>query len=220
MNPQQKRLVMIAGGAGVGFLVLYFLASTFFLGPAKKLDAAAAGYTEDINESKAKTGDLSEMASRIHKVSKTTLGKLGDEQEVQSNIEVHLRELLKQSGLDWESKSFSNKPVTGNGKKKIFAEVARRVVTSGRLCEVVNFFYLLDRQPIRHRVDSIEITPKTDSDNSHEVELKFRYSTIILGDTKGVTLGKTNFADIEPITLNAPDYEQYAVLSTRDPLRR
>ncbi len=204
------RMAAIAVGAGVVFLIGWGIVNAAFVQPAATLDRLIAKYREEVRDYRhaANTGEVA--LAKLKLLAARSYGT--DRNEVSARIHEHLEKLLTRTGLVKESIRS-----TVGGRRRGYEIVSRTVTARGPLKRVMDFLYLLDQQPFLHRVDDIKIDRV---DQSPDVTLSCRYSTVIILDHRGrpIEPGDANQPTSAKVwgDLDSADRTLYSVVSRRN----
>lgn len=174
MNPR-VRILAIAAGAVVVFLIGWGVVNSVFFTPADSLDRLIRKYEEDVREYRAQANAGRAALAKLRLLATRSYGT--DRNEVSAKVHEHLERLLTRAGLVKESIRAS-----AGGRRRGYEVVSRAVTARGTLKQAMDFLYLLDEQPFLHRVDDVKIKH---IDRSPNVSLSCSYSTLILLDHQG-----------------------------------
>ncbi len=212
MNKREKILAAGAGLIIAGF-VTYLAINRVFLMPAARQFNQARELVIQIEEAYAEKAREPSYKIRLAQLAAKTYGV--DELKVSEKIRTRITAVLAASGLSAERLTL--KPITGARVPGIYKEVGWMVQVRGGLEKIINFLYLMTREPHLHRLDNLVLSPI----QSHtDVELQVKYATLVLYPPKGETLvtGKAA-AEIDPAALEGADRKHYQVIATRDLFR-
>ncbi len=176
MSRSQKIIFLTVGVYVVGF-VAYLAVNSMWIQPARRLDNLIRERRKDLHEQDIQTRGRSPLRRRLDETVAATLDT--DYAQVRERVRERLMELLGQSGLGPTGLSVD---LFDGVRRDAFREVGAAVQASGRLEDVVNFLYLLQSEPVLHRVDNLSITP---SRRDGAVDLRFRYVTLVFDTTSG-----------------------------------
>ena len=212
MNKREKILTAVAGLIAVGF-VTYLAINRVFLMPAAMQFNQAKELVIQIEKARTEKAREASYQTRLTELAARTYGT--DELKVSEKIRTRITAVLAASGLSAEGLTL--KPITGSRAPGIYEEVGWMVQVRGALEKIVNFLYLMAKEPHLHRLDNLVISP---IQGQPDVELQVKYATLVLESPQGQTLatGKVT-AEIDPAALESPDRKHYQVITTRDLFR-
>lgn len=207
MTRREKTLGAVAGSVFLALLG-YVVVTRTVIAPARKLDA----------DFRNQWNKLQDIRKQMNRRDKTYIPKLRryaartfgtDELKAGDHIRTHLMKLIARSGVTMESLQ----AVTGD-RAKGYREIGRAVQVRGTLEQVINLLYLLDAQPTLHRIKNVTIRPVRNSD---QVELSFRYTSLLVELPPGVEVAGTdpNVADRYG-NLDSDDRQAYRLIGRRD----
>jgi len=214
MNRREKILALIVV-VGMCAYVGYQVSAKFLLNPKAKLEAEAKDLRTKILDLKAENGLERIYLSRLRKTAGRTFG--GDEEAVREQMRVRLIRLLEDGGLSTDK--LISQPLQGkrlkHKDKARDRSIGRSVTIRGKPSHIINFLYLLKKDPHVHRVESVSLSPDT---KTGRMNLQLKYFTLIMGPVRGrkpASSPATNPAG----TLDAPDRDRYDVIVHRDVFR-
>ena len=212
MNKREKILAAGTGLIAVGF-VTYMAINRVFLMPAARQFNQARELVIQIEEARAEKAREPSYKTRLAELAARTYGT--DELKVSEKIRTRITAVLAASGLSAERLTL--KPITGARAPGIYKEVGWMVQVRGALEKIINFLYLMTKEPHLHRLDNLMISPiQAQSD----VDLQVKYATLVLYPPKGQTLATAKVtAEIDPAALEGADRKHYQVIATRDLFR-
>ena len=212
MNKREKILAAAAGLIGVGF-VTYMAINRVFLMPAAQQFNQAKELVIQIEKARAEKAREASYKTRLAELAARTYGT--DELKVSESIRTKITAVLAASGLSAERLTL--KPITGARVPGVYKEVGWMVQVAGGLEKIINFLYLMTKEPHLHRLDNLVISP---IQGRSDVDLQVKYATLVLQPPDGQTLatGKVT-AETDPAALESPDRKQYQVIATRDLFR-
>ena len=214
MNRREKILALIVV-AGMCAYVGYQGAAKFLLNPKAKLEAQAKDLRTKILDLKAENGLERIYLSRLRKTAGRTFG--GDEEDVREQMRVRLIRLLEDGGLSTDrliSQPLQGKRLKHKDKARD-RSIGRSVTIRGKPSHIINFLYLLKKDPHVHRVESVSLSPDT---KTGRMNLQLKYFTLIMGPVGGRK--PTSSPATKPAgTLDAPDRDRYDVIVHRDVFR-
>jgi hypothetical protein len=208
MNRREKILAASAGIVAV-FFVTYLAINRVFLMPAAQRFNRANELMEQIDRARAEKAKEPSYKARLKELAGRAFGT--DPLRVSERVRARLTDLLAKSGLDTEHLTL--KPVVGARAPGIYREVGWLIQVRGRVSRVVDFLYLVTREPHLHRIDNLIITPVRGED---EVELQAKYGTLVL-EPKVVQNLETDTVETEitRAALAEPERKQYDVIASR-----
>lgn len=212
MNQRERILASIVGVFAVG-LTGYLCIDKFVLSPARTLDGQIRDTQTKLADARKLNARDREFQGKLRDLAKKTLAH--DDQRTSEILRARLVEVLKASGLSGENLSL--RPVAGTRINNIYRELGWFVKVRGRLEQLVNYLYLLQSEPYLNKLDGPILQP---IERSPEVELQFRYTTLILDPLKGEKPPATQPIDALPMAnLASNQRTQYAGIMIRDLLR-
>jgi len=208
MNPREKILAAVTGTAALLFIV-YLAINNVFLMPAAQQFNRARDLMRQIERARAEKAKEDIYQTRLKELAGRTYGT--DPLRVSEQVRSRITELLGISGLSTERLTL--KPVVGAQVQGVYKEVGWLVRVRGKLDQVVNFLYLVTREPHLHRLDNLVISPVR---GSSEVEVQAKYGTLVLLEETAKDLQvNTVSADLDLSVLETPDRDQYDLITTR-----
>ena len=208
MNAREKILAAAAGIVAVLFFT-YLAINRVFLMPAAQRFNRANELMEQIDRARAEKAKEPSYKARLKELAGRAFGT--DPLRVSERVRARLTDLLAKSGLDTEHLTL--KPVVGARAPGIYREVGWLIQVRGRVDRVVDFLYLVTREPHLHRLDNLIITPVRGED---EVEIQAKYGTLVL-EPKIVRNLETDTVEAEMTreVLQTPERRQYDVIASR-----
>jgi len=208
MNPREKILAAATGIVAVLF-VTYLAINRVFLMPAAQRFNRASELMQQIERARAEKAKEPSYKARLKELAGRAFGT--DPLRVSERVRSRLTDLLVMSGLDTEHLTL--KPVAGARAPGIYREVGWLVQVRGQVARIVDFLYLVTREPHLHRLDNLVISPVRGAD---EVELQVKYGTLVL-EPKAIQHLQTDAveAEITRAALAAPGRRQYDVIASR-----
>jgi len=208
MNTREKILAAAAGIVAV-FFVTYLAIHRVFLMPAAQRFNRAHELMEKIDRARAEKAKEPSYKARLKELAGRAFGT--DPLRVSERVRARLTDLLAASGLDTERLTL--KPVVGARAPGIYREVGWLIQVRGKVARVVDFLYLVTREPHLHRLDNLIVTPVRGAD---EVELQAKYGTLVL-EPKIVQGLETDTVEAEPPRAILADARrrQYDVIASR-----
>ena len=212
MKGREKILALVVG-LFVVLVVLYMALDSLLLSEAGRLNDRLAKLQSEADHKESQHDMYVARAGRLESLAKRTFGH--DENRASEQIRTRLVQLLQRSGMGTSGIALS--PSSGTAKAKDYCkDVGWTVRARGRLDQVVNFLFLLGREPYIHRVENLSITPQG---RSRDVEVSLRYAGLILPAGKGVLAGG-DFPEPESVgDMSGEARARYAVIQTRDLFR-
>jgi len=208
MNPREKILAAVTGTAALLFIV-YLAINNVFLMPAAQQFNRARDLMQQVERARAEKAKQKVYETRLKELAGRTYGT--DPLRVSEQVRSRITELLGMSGLSTERLTL--KPVVGAQVQGIYKEVGWLVQVRGQLEQVVNFLYLVTREPHLHRLDNLVISPVR---GSSEVEVQAKYGTLVLlAETAKDLRVNTVSADLDKSLLETPDRDQYNLIASR-----
>lgn len=208
MNPREKILAAATGIVAVLF-VTYLAINRVFLMPAAQRFNRASELMQQIERARAEKAKEPSYKARLKELAGRAFGT--DPLRVSERVRSRLTELLVMSGLDTERLTL--KPVSGARAPGIYQEVGWLVQVRGQVARVVDFLYLVTREPHLHRLDNLVISPVRGAD---DVELQVKYGTLVL-EPEAVQHLQTDAVEgeITRAALAAPGRRPYDVIASR-----
>ncbi len=215
-----ERLLAIVAGALLLAVLGYLIVDRAVLKPARDLDAQAAKLEDEIRQIELENARLPRFKERFQGFAARTFDT--DELRVGELARGHLVGLIHRSGLGADELHLDPHMVPSR-EAGIYKTVSWSVRLRGKLDHVVNFLYLATEDPYLHRLEWQSISPIR---KSPEVELRVRYSTLVLGEPKRVPdqreieFAVNQVADaMNEVRLDGPDRQRYDVIAQRDLFR-
>jgi hypothetical protein len=217
MNKREKILAG-AFGLAAGAVVIFLAVNTLFLEPAAKCDRDAVQEEEKIARIEAQYARKDQYAAHLKEMAAAAFGaEEGRDAQVRMRVLEQVRttvdRLLTLSGLSTQNLVLT--PQDGAAVGGAYREINWNVVAQGKLGQVINFLYLMSREPHLHRLDNISLKPL--AGNPGNVQLQVRYATLILALAKGEKLDIDALpeAPLDSSALAAPDRQQYEIIAAR-----
>ena len=212
MNKREKILAACAGLAAVAF-VTYMAINRVFLLPAAQRYTQAEDLLRKVRKAEAERDKEPVYRERLKELAGNTFS--GDELRVSKQIQARITEVLRKSGLSAEHLTL--KPIVGARAPGVYKEIGWMVRVRGAMKEIVNFLYLMTREPNLHRLDNLVLAPIKDA---ADLELQVKYATLILEPAAGEKLPAGAAADAaETASLDTPDRQKYELIALRDLFR-
>jgi hypothetical protein len=211
---KREKTLAAAAGTVVVALVTYVAVSKVFLEPAANLDRQALDLQDRIARAKAEKGKEDAYKNRLKQLAAGAFGT--DEMKVSEQVRTVVTDVLILSGVS--SQYLTLKPMTGSRVPGVYREIGWAVRARGKLAQVINFLYLMSREPHLHRVDNVVVHPVP---NSQDVELQVKYATLLLESppTDKLATDEVEPLPIETTLLETPERQQYDVIAVRDVFR-
>jgi len=208
MNTREKILAAATGIVAV-LLITYLAINRVFLMPAAQRFNRASDLVRQIERARAEKAKEPSYKARLKELAGRAFGT--DPLKVSERVRSRLTDLLAMSGLDTEHLTL--KPVVGGRVPGVYREVGWLVQVRGQLARVVDFLYLVTKEPHLHRLDNMVVTPVRGRD---EVELQVKYGTLVL-ESKAFQEFETDAvgAEVTRAALEAPDRAGYDVIASR-----
>lgn len=179
MKDRHRKLLGRAAMIAAGLFVVYLLADFAVLGPLAEKSDRIQRLSGEVSDLQRRNHRETRYLAMLRKHAAKTYG--ADPITVSEQIRVRLDKMVELSGLHRDGTA---QPVTGQADPNSFREIGWSVDLAGRLEQVVNMLYLLNKDPYLHRIEALRIVPQRDG---RTVELSFRYMTIVI-DEKLLTL--------------------------------
>jgi len=210
MNPREKIIGLVVGLLVVGFVV-YAGVDNLLLSPAAEKDRQIRETQRKISQLKLVNGKKKSYDARMEALAAGTYGM--DANAVRQQVQERINRLLDRSGLS--EKTHMLTPATG---RKIHGAVpvGWSIKRQGKLSHVVNFLYLLSRDPHLHRIENVTVMPKF---SEGEVELQVKYLTLVLTPGKGAAHATNQVSTSRPADLNSKQREVHERIVARDLFR-
>jgi hypothetical protein len=209
VNRRQKILIGIAGLIALGF-VMYLVVDRVFLVPAAQRMNDAKEVIAKINHARAEKKKEGTYQNRLKELAAMTFSL--DENHSSEQVRSRVAEILGQSGLS--AQNLSLKPLVSSRVPGVYKEIGWLVRARGKITHVINFLYLLSREPHLHRLDNLILSPVP---GGTDVELQVKYGTLVLELPKGEKAETDRTAeDSEPLVLQGAERGQYETIATRN----
>ncbi len=208
MNTREKILAAATGIVAVLFIT-YLAINRVFLMPAAQRFNRASDLVRQIERARAEKAKEPSYKARLKELAGRAFGT--DPHKVSERVRSRLTDLLAMSGLDTEHLTL--KPFVGGRVPGVYREVGWLVHVRGQLARIVDFLYLVTKEPHLHRLDNMVVTPVRGRD---EVELQVKYATLVL-ETEVVQGLETDAvpAEVTRAALDAPDRAGYDAIASR-----
>lgn len=206
MNKREKILAL-----GVGGIVLVFAASfggrAFFAKPLREIDTKTQALREKLSTiNKEKSAYLTNETT-VKTYAQQTFSDEVDQASAKSG-EILTQQLIL-SGL--QEADFSRMPV-GPRKLRGASEIGWGVQGDGKLENVINLLFLLQRSPYLHRLDNLVLSP---GDDPGEVRVRFRYLSLVFDPAPKVEPTELS----SKFTSESPERRTFDSIVARDLLR-
>jgi hypothetical protein len=215
MNKREKTLAAVCGLAAVAF-VTFLAMNRLFLEPAADLARQAADMEGKIAAQEAQKQKEPAYKARLGELTGLSFGT--DEMRVSEQVRTTVAAVLALSGLS--TQNLSLKPQVGSRVPGVYREIGWAIRARGKLGQVINFMYLMTREPHLHRLDNLVLAPAQGSGG--EVELQVKYATLLMEAPKGESLppaGTVPEMPPDPALLAGPERRLYEVIAARDLFR-
>jgi len=212
MNKREKILAAITAGI-ICVIILYTVVNGLFLSPAEALNKDILKTQESIKKLKQTKKSMESNKDRLKKLAAQTFGK--DDDEVRAVTFGYLMAALDRSGLTSEGKGVN----AGNAKNSgDLREIAWHVVKGGKMEHILNLLYMLEEDPVLHRIENLSISPR---EKNGPFRVEFDYVALSLAAKKGPQFAKTRPADTKlAIDMKSDRRKLYNVIPERDIFRR
>jgi hypothetical protein len=212
MNKREKILAAVTAGI-ICVIVLYTLLNALFLSPGDTLNNVIRKADKSIAELKKKKKALENNMAHLKSLATRTYGR--NDSDVMVTTFSHLMAALDRSGLTSEGKGVSKGSAKSSGDLR---ETAWRIVKSGKMEHILNLLYILEEDPVLHRIENLSISPR-ERDGPFRVE--FDYIALSLATKKGPQFAKTRPSDTKlAIEMDSDRRKLYNVIPDRDIFRR
>lgn len=214
MNRREKILAIVIGAMVAGYAG-YGAVNKLLFGRAAAYDAEAASLRADLNKLRAENRRKKGYVARLQGFASRSFE--GDEVLVRERMRARLIRLLEHSGLSTEklvSQPLQGRRLKHKGKEKD-RSVGRSVTIRGKPSHVINFLYLLKKDPYVHRIEGITLSadPKTG-----KMDLQLKYFTLLLDGVKREAPASSP-ATSPAGGLDGPDRDGYDLIVRRDVFR-
>jgi hypothetical protein len=211
MNRREKILAAIFG--------VILVATLGFLGVRKVLMGKAEEYDQSRVRMAKELADLRRANQKVEGTARSIKGWTAlsydlDELQASAKIGACLVGLVERAGLSPEKLSLQ--PVRGSSVRGAYREIGRTIRVRGKLQNIVDFLYLLEREPHLHRLDSLSLVPVP---KTNETDLQVRYLALVV-DAKGSEDLKTDqLPTTAPTNLDDERRKLYDSIASRDLFR-
>jgi len=211
MNKREKILAAITAGI-ICVIVLYTLVNGLFLSPADTLNKAIRNAKNSLVKLARTSKSIKSNTARLKSLAARTFGK--DDDEVRAITFSYLMDALDRSGLTSEGKGVNAGNTKSSGDLR---ETAWHVVKSGKMEHILNLLYMLEEDPVLHRIENLSIAPR-EKDGPFRVE--FDYVALSLAAKKGPQFPTTRPANAKlAIDMKSDRRRLYDVIPQRDIFR-
>jgi hypothetical protein len=215
MNNREKALLAGLGGLAL-ILILVLSLYTLFLWPADECRNQAREWEKKIEAAQAMKAKESQYKARLVELAGNAFGD--DEMVVSEQVRTTVTSLLEISGLSTQNMSL--KPLLGSRVPNVYREIGWSVQIRGKLEQIVNFLYLMSKEPHLHRVENVIMSPASGGDLS----LQVKYATLLLEaprDNPSEKLVTNTIKDhvLSPEILASEEAHLYDVITDRDLFR-
>ena len=212
MNKREKILAAVTAGI-ICVIILYTVVNGLFLSPAEALNKDIRKTQKSINELKLTKKAMESNEEHLKKLAAQTFGK--DDDEVRATTFGYLMAALDRSGLTSEGKGVNAGNTKSSGDLR---EIAWHVVKGGKMEHILNLLYMLEEDPVKHRIENLSISPR-ERDGPFRVE--FDYVALSLAAKKGPQFTTTRPTDTKlAVNMKSDRRKLYNVIPERDIFRR
>ncbi|HUS90454.1 MAG TPA: hypothetical protein VM695_01345 [Phycisphaerae bacterium] len=206
----RERILGSALGLALAGTVTYFGVRKMLIDHSAELDATRIRLTDELAKLNRENEQVASAAKSITGWAALTYDT--DELRASTKLGATLRALVERAGLSGES--FSMQPVRGTRVRGIYREIGRTIRARGKMQQVVDFLYLLSKEPHLHRLDNVIITPQP---KTNETDLQVRYMALMLDAKEDL---KTDLLPTTaPTDLDSEDRQLYNCIASRDLFR-
>jgi len=212
MNKREKILAAVTAGI-ICVIVLYTVVNGLFLAPAEALNNDIRKTQESIDTLKQTKKSMDSNEKHLKAFAAQTFGK--DDDEVRATTFGYLMAALDRSGLTSEGKGVN----AGNAKSSgDLREIAWHVVKGGKMEHILNLLYMLEEDPVKHRIENLAISPR---EKNGPFRVEFDYIALSLAAKKGPQFPTTRPADTKlAVNMKSDRRKLYNVIPERDIFRR
>jgi hypothetical protein len=209
MNKREKILLAAVAFAAL-VTIMYLAVNRVFYVPAAQRMNDAKEIIAKINHAKAEKKKEGTYQNRLKDLASLTFGT--DENRVSEQVRTRITEVLGASGLS--AQNLSLKPLVSSRVPGVYKEIGWIVRARGQLSHVVNFLFLMTREPHLHRLDNLVLAPVA---GGTDVELQVKYGTLVLDTAKGEKIETDRTAeDLPPGILQSGERLPYEVIASRN----
>ena len=211
MNKREKILAAAAAGV-ICVIVLFTLINSMFLSPAAALDKALADTAEKLEELELDKAVMVNNKARLKSLATKTYGHEG---RIKNAVIKRLMDTLDRSGLSTEGRVIDG----GTAKQgKYLHEITWHVAQSGKMEHILNLLYMLEEDPVLHRIENLMIRPR---EKNGPFSVKFDYIILSLKSQSGPQFTTTRPSDAKiAVNLDSDRRKAYNVIPDRDIFRR
>ena len=174
-------------------VVAYFIVDFTVLSKAALINDDIRRVDKQVRRLEKFNEQSKEYKTRLNRYARETFGL--DPLEVSEQIRVRIDKMVSASGMR-RGKATSS-PISGKYELNVYQEVGWSYKLIGSLRQAVNMMYLLRNDPYLHRIEGLRAEPTKDR---KEVELSFRYVTLVLSPRKNEKLTTGDSAHPKPIS--------------------
>jgi len=212
MNKREKILAIVTGSI-ISVIILYTLINAALLSPAGALKDDLQNVNKKISELAAHKKRMDRNKALLKSLAAKTFGRNDD--EIRAETFGYLMAALDRSGLTSEGKGVTKGATKSSSDLR---EVAWRVVKSGKMEHILNLLYMLESDPVLHRIENLSIAPK-EKDGPFKVE--FDYVALSLATKKGPQFPTTRPSDVKlAVNMKSDLRKVYDIIPERDIFRR
>lgn len=209
MNKREKILLGAVAFAAL-VTIMYLAVNRVFFVPAAQRLVDAKDIIAKINHAKAEKNKEGTYQNRLKDLAALSFGT--DENRVSEQVRTRITEVLGASGLS--AQNLSLKPLVSSRVPGVYKEIGWIVRARGQLSHVVNFLFLMTREPHLHRLDNLVLAPVA---GGTDVELQVKYGTLVLDTAKGEKLETDRTPeDLPPGILQGTERMAYEVIPVRN----
>jgi hypothetical protein len=206
---KRERILLVVAAALLVGVVGYLVTARLYLARVEALNVRIVNTRGEIEKLEGELAREPQYRKRFAAL--VDRAHAGDEMAVSEAARAMLDDLLHESGLGTYPISLT--PLTGRPLRGVGRELGWNVRTRGRLANVVDFLYLVEVQPILHRVDNLILQPVA---KSTDVDIQFRYTTLALEAAREKPRREDTVLAGD---LAGPDRKRYEAIVERDLFR-
>jgi len=212
MNKREKILAYITGGV-ISVMLIYMVINALFLSPIETINTSIIVAEKSVATLKRTSKTMKRNMDHLAKLASQTYGL--DDDEIQKTAFPYLMSTLDKSGLTSEGKGVTQYKPKNAGDLR---EISWRIIKNGKMEHILNLLYMLESDPVLHRIENLVITPR-DRDGPFRVE--FDYIALSLASKKGPQFATTRPAETTiAIDMGSKKRTLYNVIPERDIFRR
>jgi len=209
MNGKEKILAIIVGSF-VAVFVLYMTVDKLVFAKIKSIKAQQARATSALGLNKISKEKYLREGARLPGLLAKTFGS--DENVASERVRARLDGLLKSGNL-----GISLTPQGGSKIQGRYKEVTWQVDTRGEMADLINFLFLLDKEPYLHRIEGLTLTPEL---RAGKTKLKLRFITLAPAKWKGKDIAPGEVAEkLDRRQLDTAQRKIYDLITLRDAFR-